>query len=347
MDITNYGIAYSRVAVGRNTDSILLGNSKSNLLTTQELQDLYKMGKDFRNQHYPDSPDKESLSGTYAIGLGAYSNDDSYFGSNDSLYDKDDALSKDDFRATYGLSRSHADKKNSGISINYGEGLNSVDESSLCSLIFSTLQDTLKIGGQRADQKYDESLYGELIKSKLDSSSYNVISNSRFKDSQIINQLIDELGIESHRYYIEAEPRQSQDQKIANSKYSQLFTDEEAFKNLLRTVNGVQSLKLQTADNMRFEIFESTGNKYVKTTLNGEAIGFAGSKNGIVELDAFLHTIDPKVFVGVVADDYTRKVNATSGTPSTRPVSSVRAVATEVERVTAPTTVVRTAPQVK
>lgn len=85
-----------------------------------------------------------------------------------------------------------------------------------------------------------------------------------------------------------------------NLKYSQFVGNE----NLLVASNRMLGVDPQDppkfGDNLRFELYESQGQYYVKTTENGNPVRFAGTSDGVLSFEAFSNFVYQQLYFGNV-----------------------------------------------
>lgn len=93
---------------------------------------------------------------------------------------------------------------------------------------------------------------------------------------------------------------QLRDAKLKALKHSHFFANEVGFASLLKTIGYPQGSAPKGAQNIRFELFESGGKHYVRVTLDGKALNFAESQQGIFSLDDFLKVVYPFMYFGDV-----------------------------------------------
>ena len=90
------------------------------------------------------------------------------------------------------------------------------------------------------------------------------------------------------------------DKDVADLKHSHFFADEIGFSAFLKAIGYSQGQSPQPGQNIRFELFNSNKQQYVRATLDGRPMNFAESKQGIFELDTFLKTIYPMMYFGSI-----------------------------------------------
>ena len=85
-----------------------------------------------------------------------------------------------------------------------------------------------------------------------------------------------------------------------NLKYSQFVGNE----NLLVASNRMLGVDPQDppkfGDNLRFELYDSQGQYYVKTTENGNPVRFAGTNDGVLSFEAFSNFVYQQLYFGNV-----------------------------------------------
>ena len=85
-----------------------------------------------------------------------------------------------------------------------------------------------------------------------------------------------------------------------NLKYSQFVGNE----NLLVASNRMLGVDPQDppkfGDNLRFELYDSQGQYYVKTTENGNPVRFAGTSDGVLSFEAFSNFVYQQLYFGNV-----------------------------------------------
>ena len=85
-----------------------------------------------------------------------------------------------------------------------------------------------------------------------------------------------------------------------NLKYSQFVGNE----NLLVASNRMLGVDSQDSpkfgDNLRFELYESQGQYYIKTTENGNPVRFAGTSDGVLSFEAFNNFVYQQLYFGNV-----------------------------------------------
>lgn len=103
---------------------------------------------------------------------------------------------------------------------------------------------------------------------------------------------------------------QSLKQNIDNShyqnlKYSQFVGNENLFAASNRMLGVDPQGPPRFGDNLRFELYESQGQYYVKTTENGSPVRFAGTADGVLSFEAFSNFVYQQLYFGSV-DKYCR-----------------------------------------
>ena len=98
---------------------------------------------------------------------------------------------------------------------------------------------------------------------------------------------------------------QSLKQNIDNSHYQNLkYSQFVGNENLLAASNRMLGADPQGppkfGDNLRFELYESQGQYYVKTTQNGSPVRFAGTSDGVLSFEAFSNFVYQQLYFGNV-----------------------------------------------
>lgn len=85
-----------------------------------------------------------------------------------------------------------------------------------------------------------------------------------------------------------------------NLKYSQFVGNENALVSANKMLNYDRADPPNFGDNLRFELYESQGQYYVRTTENGAPVSLAGTSDGIMTYEAFSNYLYQQLYFGDV-----------------------------------------------
>lgn len=264
------------------------------------MKDIQSLGKDFRKEFIdkqtllPKSFDpssvyfhadavQPSMLGAYSFALGTYPTDVSYLDYNSVLPSGSNLQSRQtEVRSALGLSTSPNTARTSKVPLNTEHGyLYWKDPLHQCPIIIEDIA----------------SEFRQVTTTTTRSSSRSGGSG----DSSVVEKLI-------------SRNQESEDRTMDSVKHSHFFTDQNSYKRMLSTVGVNKGSSIKTGENTRFEVFELNGKNYVRGTRDGQAIDFAGGKNGVIELNQFLSSYFMRMSIGGVQDvcvgqdDFTGKV---------------------------------------
>lgn len=355
MDVTMHGSTYSQYASNPEYDVTRNSYPKTGDLAPDGIQEMYRMGQQFRNEFITSghflSPkydsnaiflesikDQPGLMSAYAFILGAYPDSVSYLNLNMNNAQEHQRL----VRKTLGLSDIPSSGSRS-VQVNTNEGfMYWSDASHQCPALYKNIHKSLMLAGESASSDYNRNLFPQLASTFGRSSSkvnfetahkylddYQVARRlgsqyPNFSNQANIDRLIEDY--ERDYYYngvvggneiprvistpllnyalINIYAKSQEDcgnarvPKIHMLKHSHFFANEISFAGFLKALGQSQSTAPKAGQNVRFELFETNGEYYVNVSLDGKPMNFAGSRHGIIELDAFLKTIYPKLYFG-------------------------------------------------
>jgi hypothetical protein len=88
------------------------------------------------------------------------------------------------------------------------------------------------------------------------------------------------------------------DASLKSLQHAHFFSNEIGFAALLKAIGYPQGSAPKGGQNIRFELFETDGKMYVRTTLDGQPLNFSESEQGIFTLDDFLRVLYPLMYFG-------------------------------------------------
>lgn len=299
MDVTNYG------AGGE-------GQGKEQL-KAQELKDFYSLGKEFRDTYvkgqglvgekydsqsvflHADSQTTSMIS-AYAFILGAYPDNVSYLDASSATLLTAEQLA----RTSLGLSKTPSSQQNSKVQISSDDGyLYWRQPTKHCPILYSRDQLMASVKSTSGATSTDRL---RRISNKIQLDGHNTVKKlledfpgfdkNSFKDQyENLDHFSYNLGASN-----------SNDLKADSVKHSHFFIDQTAFVSLLRSFGYKQADSSKTADNVRFEIFETNGKYYARTNLGAQAINFEGAQNGVFDLNTFLTLVYSRLYITGVQD---------------------------------------------
>jgi hypothetical protein len=281
------------------------------------LKDLQKLGQDFRKEYennqkllsYKYDPSSlylhadqstSSMISAYAFILGAYPDNVSYLDTNDSSGGSNLLSAEQLVRTKLGLSKVPSGTQNTKVPVSSDEGyLYWRQPTKHCPIIYDKNQLIASVkpnsGSTSADRLRRAS-------NKIQVESANTVQKL-LEDYPGFNHqnLVDQYENAEHLSYNVGGSR-SDEVNADDVKHTHFFIDQTSFVAFLKSLGYGQASSAKTADNVRFEIFETGGKYYVRTTMGDKAVNFEGSQNGVFDLNTFLQLVYARLYLTGVQD---------------------------------------------